>query len=89
MNQGYASVTFILVVCDIIPKTTASQDRTTNAFANSFFYRTHLSWNKLPLNLRQIASPGEFKTELKSHMWDRLHNDLNNSTYNTTSNSDS
>ena len=44
------------LVCDIIPNTTTSQDRTTNAFANSFFYRTHLLWNKLPINIRSIHS---------------------------------
>ena len=75
------------LVCDIIPKTTASQDRTTNAFANSFFYRTHLSWNNLPLDIRMIASPSEFKTKLKEHIWDRLHDDLTNST-STSSNSE-
>ena len=64
------------LVCDIIPNTTASQDRTTNAFANSFFYRTHLLWNKLPINIRSIHSFFEFKTSLKAHFWNQLNNDL-------------
>ena len=76
------------LVCDIIPRTTASQDTTTNAFANSFFYRTHLSWNKLPVAIRAIDSPDEFKSKLKAHMWSRLHEDLDNNEY-TSSNSDS
>ena len=78
------------LVCDIIPRTTASQDTTTNAFANSFFYRTHLSWNKLPMDIRTIDSPDEFKSKLKAHMWSRLHDDLNNNANNyISSNSDS
>ena len=76
------------LVCDIIPRTTASQDRTTNAFANSFFYRTHLSWNNLPIEIRMIDGPDEFKTKLKAHMWNKLKDDLNNNAY-ISSNSDS
>ena len=30
-------------------------------FANSYFYRTRLSWNRLPLYLREIMSPSKFK----------------------------
>ena len=66
------------LVCDIIPNTITSQDRTTNAFANSFFYRTHLLWNKLPINIRSIHSFFEFKASLKEYFWTRLNTDLNN-----------
>ena len=76
------------LVCDIIPRTVASQDRTTNAFANSYFYRTHLLWNKIPIEIRMIDSHNEFKTKLKAHMWDKLQEDLNNNAY-ISSNSDS
>ena len=69
------------LVCDIIPNCTASQDRTTNAFANSFFYRTHLLWNKLPIDIRSIASPDDFKTKLKAHIWTKIQEDLNNNAY--------
>ena len=40
-----------------------------NAFAHSFFYRAHLSWNQIPLQLREITCPVNFKTELLKHMW--------------------
>ena len=49
------------LVSDIIPRTNTSQDRTTNAFSNSFFYRSHCLWNKIPLNVRTIECPRRFK----------------------------
>ena len=76
------------IVCDIIPRSTTSQDRTTNAFANSFFYRTHLLWNQLPMDIRAITSTDDFKTKLKAHMWSKLQVDLNNNAY-VSSDSDS
>ena len=38
-------------------------------FNNSFFYRAHLMWNRLPLSLREIVSPGDFKVALLTHIW--------------------
>ena len=38
-------------------------------FNNSFFYRAHLMWNRLPLNLREIVCPGDFKEALLKHIW--------------------
>ena len=38
-------------------------------FNNSFFYRAHLMWNRLPLGLRDIVCPGEFKIALLEHLW--------------------
>ncbi len=38
-------------------------------FANSFFYRSHLMWNRLPLSLREIVRPGLFKIELIKYIW--------------------
>ena len=73
----FCHLDMLSLVCDIIPRTTASHNTTTNAFANSFFYRTHLLWNKLPIDIRAIDSPDEFKNKLKAHMWSRLNDDLN------------
>ena len=36
----------------------------------SFFYRTHNLWNRLPLEIRQIVSPIEFRRELIIHFWE-------------------
>ncbi len=38
----------------------------------SYFHRTHLAWNRLPLSLREIISPGLFKTELSKYLWHEL-----------------
>ena len=62
------------LVSDIIPNTTASQKRTTNAFANAYFYRSHVLWNSLPLNIRTIIFPGRFKSELRAYLWNNLSN---------------
>lgn len=39
------------------------------AFSNSFFYRSIIEWNKLPLDIREICSHDIFKDNLKSHLW--------------------
>ncbi len=40
-----------------------------NAFKNSFFYRSHLQWNMLSLELRMIDKPETFKLRLEQHLW--------------------
>ena len=37
--------------------------------SKSYFYRAHLTWNRLPLSLREIIRPGVFKAELLKHIW--------------------
>ena len=54
----------LLLKCIIIPKK--------DAFINSFFYRSHLEWNKLALSLRQITEPEIFSINLKKHIWKNL-----------------
>ena len=41
-------------------------------FANTFFYRAHLLWNRLPLSLREVEYPGRFRRELVSYIWTDL-----------------
>ena len=43
-----------------------------NPLRNTFFYRAHLEWNNLPLEIRKIACPKSFKDEVTSHIWARL-----------------
>ena len=38
----------------------------------SYFYRTHLSWNRLPLSLREIIRPSEFKSNFMDYIWTHL-----------------
>lgn len=40
------------------------------AFKNSFFFRTHLSWNLLPTEIKETTVSSEFQNKLKHHMWD-------------------
>ena len=34
-----------------------------------FFYRAHLLWNRLPLDLREIIRPSKFKSDLITYLW--------------------
>ena len=39
---------------------------------NSFFYRTHLQWNNLPLENRIIENYEVFKTKLEEYLWESI-----------------
>ena len=60
------------LVSSIILATKASRATTNNALASSFFYRAHLLWNDLPLEIRSIDCPVGFKISLKKHLWASL-----------------
>lgn len=64
----------LTLISSLHPKTpqnfVADGDRAPiNAFQRSFFYRTHLNWNTLPLELRIIEQPCIFKKKLTDHFW--------------------
>ena len=48
-----------------------------DAFANSFFHRTYLKWNKLPQAIREIEHTNSFKLKLKEHLWTIAEETLN------------
>ncbi len=50
--------------------TTASDSR--RGLNNTFFYRTHLLWNRLPLSLRELEYPSIFKRKLVQYIWTEL-----------------
>ena len=52
--------------------TTLQRTRCNNKFFKSFFYRTVYTWNKLPLDIREISSHIKFKLETKSFLYNRL-----------------
>ena len=66
------------LVSSVIPNITlnnqniTSEHSSTNPFLNSFFYRVHLSWNSLPLEIREIESHSLFKSQLTNHLWKSL-----------------
>ena len=41
-------------------------------FANSFFFRTHSSWNNLPYSVREITCSKTFKNSLTKYLWEDL-----------------
>ena len=41
------------------------------AFSNSFFYRSHIQWNLLPLDIRK-CNYDVYKIKLKAHLWSSL-----------------
>ena len=36
----------------------------------SFYYRVHMLWNHLPINIREEQAPSKFKALLIAHLWD-------------------
>ena len=42
---------------------------TSVVFKKSFFFRGHLLWNHLPLNIRAEQSPSKFRNILLPHLW--------------------
>ena len=50
-----------------------SEEFTENiVFKNSFFFRTHLLWNILPLQIKIIENYELFKKELEGYLWDGI-----------------
>ena len=43
---------------------------TSKAYRESFFFRAHLLWNHLPVDIRSIDCPIKFREALDSHLWD-------------------
>ena len=64
------------MVSDILPK--IPQNLSSNStrhigISKSYFYRTHILWNKLPYSIRSIESPSLFKKQLFSHQWNCIN----------------
>ena len=49
----------------------------TSTFANSFYYRTHCKWNRLPIEIREIECHHLFRSKLSDYLWKDLLSDLN------------
>ena len=54
------------IVSTVIPRTpqNLNTEHSCIGISKSFFYRAHLTWNQLPLDLRDIGAPSKFKKEL-------------------------
>ena len=62
------------IVSSITPRTPHNLNTIDSCMgiSKSFFYRAHLSWNKLPFALRDIAAPSRFKSELLNYIWNQV-----------------
>ena len=67
------------IVSSLIPMSSQFSDRSNSPLSKSFFYRTHLLWNNLPFNLREISSPTLFKSEVTKFLWTTLLGNANDS----------
>ncbi len=38
----------------------------------SFFYRTYMTWNSLPLEIRELEGLTEFKSKVEARLWNQL-----------------
>ena len=60
-------------VSTIIPRNLGSSQNfesvRARGFSNSYFYRAHLLWNRLPLAVREIIRPSLFKEKLMKFIW--------------------
>ena len=55
------------LVCTLLPRTSSSRP-----LEKSLVYRTHTSWNILPLELREISSTTLFRIKLENHLWESI-----------------
>jgi len=53
-----------------------SETNKNNALYKSFYYRVHLQWNLLPLDIRAIKSLPKFKTEVLKILWKSILDDI-------------
>ena len=41
-------------------------------FINSYFYKTHIQWNNLPIELKILDNYDKFKIKLEEHLWESI-----------------
>ena len=62
-------------ICSSVhPKTPQNLEllNTSTGITKSFFYRAHITWNRLPLELRKIESETLFEKKLIDHFWNEI-----------------
>ena len=60
----------LCLVSSITPNSINNMDTESNSgFCNSYFYRSHLLWNRLPLSIRQISLRNKFRKDLNKYIW--------------------
>ena len=51
---------------------TAEDFSENKVLTTSFFYKTHIQWNNLPLEVKIIENYDNFKIKLEEHLWDNI-----------------
>ena len=70
------------LVSSINPKTNVISDTNKNsALYKSFYYRVHLQWNLLPIELRSIQTLPNFKSEIIKYLWKSILTDIDDTDY--------
>ena len=58
-------------VSSVIPRGSSSHN-----LNKSFFYRSHILWNSLPLDIRETMESSIFKLRLKQHLWKHVMEEI-------------
>ena len=67
----------LCIVSSLRPRTNVISDSNKNCALNkSFFYRTHLQWNLLPLEIRSIHNITAFRSEVLKFLWNSVLTDV-------------
>ena len=70
------------LVSTINPKTNVISDTNKNsALYKSFYYRVHLQWNLLPIEIRSIQTLPNFKSEIIKYLWKSILTDIDDTEY--------
>lgn len=63
------------LICTVIPRTPQNLNSVNSnlGISKSFYYRSHLMWNELPYELRNIGAPSKFKIALLNYLWEKVN----------------
>ena len=65
------------IISSLSPKCNGLSDTNKNfALNKSFFYRAHLQWNLLPLEIRSLESLSMFRSEVMKFLWKSILTDI-------------
>ena len=71
-KSHYDTLSLVSEITPKIPQNLTSANTHKIGIEKSFFYRAHLTWNRLPYNLRSIDSASVFRLKLLKHLWGEI-----------------
>ena len=62
------------IVSSIIPRIPINlhTENSNLGISKSYFYRAHITWNKLPISIREIDTASKFKAEVLKYLWSKV-----------------